>query len=304
MIDIFNFVFNKSKLEETAHELDEFFKKNNYPNLYVSLVDSYDGFWKVKNKRTGEDIFSCYNNGAVVAYYDNRTCMTKLAFYNKIIKDNKYVLSESSRTYVEFVQSVTEKTPVESESVTDKYKIQLEPVIEAVKHVSSRTLFSIKKTSWNKYHKIEETDPENIKAIKAWILEYDSQIEGLLNEESKLKRKVIEYEVERAQDKRNQVQKTEAVSKEERDEFYEKRATYAIKMHEQKYHQDYLAALEEYEKNPPYSKTGCPGPTYRRVSSNSDIGKLNHVYCISCMMEHPKDPDRWDMRLDYIRPKD
>ena len=55
MTNIFNFTIDSNTdLEAESQEFDKIFAEHGYPNLFISLDDSYEYKWKVKNKRTNE----------------------------------------------------------------------------------------------------------------------------------------------------------------------------------------------------------------------------------------------------------
>lgn len=85
IVETFRFDFTYK--ERDAERLNSIFEKNGYPNLRVSLTDSYDGYWSVEDVQNNERIWTEYHSGFVTFFTEDKNL--KIAFNHRINDNNR-----------------------------------------------------------------------------------------------------------------------------------------------------------------------------------------------------------------------
>jgi len=109
------FRFDFTYLDRDTKSLCDLFDKYGYPNLCIDTQDSYDGFWKVYNKRTGETIWSGYHSGFITFFIENG--LVKIAFDYKTGVENHPFLNSKTFVYFENVQKIKTQKDKKLESL-------------------------------------------------------------------------------------------------------------------------------------------------------------------------------------------
>ena len=113
-------------LQRDADALCKLFNKYGYPNLVVSTEDSYEGLWRVYNKRNNTIIWSGYHSGFVTFFKEDD--FIKIAFD---YKGNPKIKDYTTCVYFEDVQSITDE-PETVETLRKKI-LQLEAELAQTK---------------------------------------------------------------------------------------------------------------------------------------------------------------------------
>lgn len=113
-------------LQRDADALCKLFNKYGYPNLVVSTEDSYDGLWRVYNKRNNTIIWSGYHSGFVTFFKEDD--FIKIAFD---YKGNPKIKDYTTFVYFEDAQSITDEP--ETVEALRKKVLQLEAELAQTK---------------------------------------------------------------------------------------------------------------------------------------------------------------------------
>ena len=271
MTNIFNFTIDSNTdLEAEAQEFDKIFAEHGYPNLFISLDDSYEYKWKVKNKRTNEVVFEGFKSGGIIfekgKNADHFNLYKILFTQNPIDTSKSFIVKPADiiATYFEPTQKLKKVT------------------IADFKHSSLHSFVRFKVNQHQKLKTSKATDSKELANLRTQLEKLEDKILALAAEDTELCKKILSYELMLAKQK-VYVPDTAAIpevkGKDKKQQLFN-----LIRQHELNYH------TKVGEDN--YYVLSTDQPTYK-IFKTPEL----HCYCLDCLKQNPDNPEIWDMDL-------